>query len=290
MCAGFTEHLMQKWHAPITETGENIFFPKVFCHYWRFEPRIHRWNSSSADKFAMYWPYPQCKDTLRKYPDLKAISCVPFLSQHPIRSAKGERVSEALLGSVLLCSVTPADPNLISFCLSFPAQRLTNHMMRTGLKLEQLQRPHKQYRSLIKNVMLNYLLFPQNKEIPSGDLSSFICCFPTFTGLLEPPPDLFSSFTYQYHRTEEVKGRAQHLVHVGLAKLAVFSFSLLSHNFFAFLTLMLEQWGKGNISKSAMSRAALEHSQLLKLPVSLLMQHIILILLVLWYFKLKTYI
>lgn len=203
MCAGFTEHLMQKWHAPITETGENIFFPKVFCHYWRFEPRIHRWNSSSADKFAMYWPYPQCKDTLRKYPDLKAISCVPFLSQHPIRSAKGERVSEALLGSVLLCSVTPADPNLISFCLSFPAQRLTNHMMRTGLKLEQLQRPHKQYRSLIKNVMLNYLLFPQNKEIPSRDLSSFLCCFHTFTGLLEPPPDLFSSFTYQYHRTEE---------------------------------------------------------------------------------------
>lgn len=59
-----------------------------------------------------------------------------------------------------------------------------------------------------------------------------------FSGQLEPAEALFSSFIYQYHKTQHfaqnsslfkmplVKGRAQHLDHVGLVKTTVFYFSL----------------------------------------------------------------
>lgn len=68
----------------------------------------------------------------------------------------------------------------------------------------------------------------------STDLRSFLCCLPMFSGQLEPAETLFSSFIYQYHKTQHsrlfttalVKWEAQQLDHVRLAKVIVFCFSL----------------------------------------------------------------
>lgn len=55
---------------------------------------------------------------------------------------------------------------------------------------------------MIKTTMLNNLLFPKNKVMFSTGLCSFLCCFHMFSGELEPPEALFSSFIYQYHKTQ----------------------------------------------------------------------------------------